>query len=82
MREWTTTPSAKEAWVRAIASDPAAPSFYATAAFQNSGLPFEDAAETTALYFLVLGAPAFAVHEAAMPARFALLRARFGEVAG
>jgi len=78
MREWKATPAAKDAWLRAIASDRRAPSRYAVIAFRNSGWPFEDAAEATALYFLVLGTPAFESYRAAMPARFALIHARFG----
>ena len=78
LREWKTTPAAKDAWLRAIASDRRAPSRYAIISFRNSGWPFEDAAEATALYFLVLGTPAFEIYRATMPARFALIHARFG----
>jgi len=78
LREWSTTPAAKDAWLRAIASDRRAPSRYAVVSFASSGWPFEDAAEATALYFLVLGTPAFEAYRATMPARFALIHARFG----
>ena len=77
LADWTRQPSDQEAWVRAIASDPSAPSQLAALSFRNSGLPYEDAAEATALYFLVRGAPSFDAYRAAMPARFALLAARF-----
>lgn len=78
LREWAKNPPAKQAWLDAIASDGDAPSFYAVSSFRNSGSPDEDAAEATALYFLVLGTAAFPVHRTRMPARFALLDARFG----
>jgi hypothetical protein len=78
LHEWATTPGAKDAWLRAIASDRRAPSRYAVVSFQSSGWPFEDAAEATALYFLVLGTPAFEAYRTTMPARFALIHARFG----
>jgi hypothetical protein len=79
LRDWAKTPSAKDAWLGAIASDRSAPSQYAVLSFRNSGWPYEDAAEATALYFLVLGTPAFGDYRASMAGRFALLRARFGE---
>ncbi len=78
LREWAATPAAKDAWLRAIASDRRAPSRYAIVSLANSGWPFEDAAEATALYFLVLGTPAFETYRATMPARFALIHTRFG----
>ena len=78
LRDWARDPSAKDAWLDAIARDGTAPSTYAALSFRKSGLPHEDVAEATALYFLVLGTPGFDAHRAAMPARFALLAARFG----
>jgi hypothetical protein len=55
------------AWRRAVASDPALPSSYATAALQ------EDAAEATALYLSTLGTAEHERYRALLPARFALL---------
>jgi hypothetical protein len=60
-----------------IASDPSAPSAYARTSYRSSGAPDEDAAEATALYFLVLGTPAFDAYRAAMPKRFGLIATRF-----
>jgi hypothetical protein len=78
LRDWARDPAAKDAWLDAIARDGTAPSTYAALSFRKSGLPHEDVAEATALYFLVLGTPGLDAHRAAMPARFALLAARFG----
>jgi hypothetical protein len=74
---WRHDGDALKAWVDAIGKDTAAPSEYADTSFKNSGLPFEDAAEATALYFLVQGTPLFDRYRAVMPARFALIAARF-----
>jgi hypothetical protein len=74
---WASDASAKAAWLAAIASDPSAPSEYARISLRNSGAPDEDAAEATALYFLVLGTPAFDAYRAAMPKRFGLIAQRF-----
>jgi hypothetical protein len=79
LREWSVRPSARAAWLAAMASDASAPSKFAAISFRNSGEPYEDAAESTALYFLVLGTPAFGSHRALMPRRFALLDAHFAE---
>jgi hypothetical protein len=77
LHDWKESPAAGVAWIAAIKSDRGAPSKYALSSFRKSGLPFEDVAEATALYFLTRGTPAFAAHREAMPARFALLDARF-----
>jgi hypothetical protein len=77
LHDWGATPAAQAAWVAAIESDRGVPSQYARIAYRNSGWPYEDAAEATALYFLVLGTPAFDSYRETMPARFALLHARF-----
>ncbi len=77
LHDWAHVPGAKKAWLAAIASDPGVASRYAQDALKNSGLAFEDAAETTALYFLTLGTDSFESYRATMPARFALLAARF-----
>ena len=74
---WNADPAARRTWLDAIASDPAAPSRYAMSSFRGSGDPDEDAAEATALYFLVRGTPAYERYRSAMPARFASLVARF-----
>jgi hypothetical protein len=54
-------------WRKAIASDPAVPSLYATAAVT------EDAAEATALYLSTVGTEEHERYRAKLPARFALL---------
>ncbi len=74
---WASDASAKAAWLAAIASDPSAPSEYARISLRNSGAPDEDAAEATALYFLVLDTPAFDAYRAVMPKRFGLIAQRF-----
>jgi hypothetical protein len=79
LRAWRDEPAAQRAWLAAMARDPAAPSVYAQESFRRSGLPFEDAAEATALYFLVRETEALAEYRAALPARFALLDERFHE---
>jgi hypothetical protein len=76
-RAWKDDPASEKAWRDAVASDPDPPSDYARTSFANSGALDEDAAEATALYFLERGTPAFARYRARMPARFALLDARF-----
>jgi hypothetical protein len=76
-RAWDADPAARQHWLDAIASDSTVPSRYASAAFRGSGDPDEDAAEATALYFLVRGTLRYDGYRAAMPARFALLVARF-----
>ena len=77
LHDWKERPAAAETWMAAIKSDRRAPSKYALYAFRKSGLPSEDASEATALYFLTRGTPAFDGYRAGMPARFALLDARF-----
>jgi len=77
LRDWSCVPTSKEAWRDAIASDRVAPSMYADLSYRNSGQPDEDAAEATALYFSVVDTPALKFHRDRMPARFALLDARF-----
>ena len=77
LHDWGATPATQDAWVAAIKSDHGVPSKYARVAFRNSGWPYEDGAEATALYFLVLGTPAFDSYRETMPARFALLHDRF-----
>jgi hypothetical protein len=77
-RAWSADPPARQRWIEAIARDASPPSRYASSSFRGSGDPDEDVAEATALYFLVHGTPLYARYQAAMPARFALLLARFG----
>jgi hypothetical protein len=77
-RAWRDDPVSQQAWRDAIARDPDPPSEYARTSFRNSGALDEDAAEATALYFVERGTAAFARYRARMPARFALLAARFG----
>jgi hypothetical protein len=76
--EWQRDPKARDAWLAAIASDPGVASDYARMSFHSSGAPDEDAAEATALFFLVRGTPRFEQYRAAMPRRFALIAKRFG----
>ena len=78
LRDWALAPAGKEAWMNAITSDRGAPSHFAILSFRHSGWPHEDVAEATALYFLIRGTPAFDTYRTTMPARFALLDARFG----
>lgn len=75
---WREDPNARQAWLDAIAADPGVASDYARTSFRSSGAPDEDAAEATALFFLVRGTPRFEPYRAAMPRRFALIAARFG----
>ena len=77
LRDWAKEPAGQQAWLRAIASDGKAPSTYAVVAMGSAGWPYEDVAETTALYFLIRGTPAFEAQRRRMPARFAILDARF-----
>jgi hypothetical protein len=77
LHDWKAAPESANAWIAAIRGDRAAPSKYALYSFRKSGLPFEDAAEATALYFLTRGTPAFEAYRRALPHRFALLDARF-----
>lgn len=76
-RAWRDDPASAQAWRDAIASDPDPPSELARTSFRNSDALDEDAAEATALYFVERGTPAFDRYRARMPARFALLAARF-----
>ena len=75
---WRSDPSARDAWLAAIASDRGVASEYARTSFRSSGAPDEDAAEATALFFLVRGTPRFEPYRQAMPRRFALIAKRFG----
>ncbi len=77
LRAWHDDRSSLEAWLAAIAKDPGVPSQYAQGSFQKSGSPAEDAAEATALYFIVRGTADEARYRAAMPGRFALIASRF-----
>jgi hypothetical protein len=78
LRAWHENHLTYVAWLTAIASDRVSPSRYAALSFKSSGEPSEDAAEATALYFAVRATPLFERYRAAMPARFALIDARFG----
>ena len=75
---WRADPAAEARWLAAMRADTTAPSYYAVQSFKSSGEPFEDAAEATALYFVTRGTPLFERYRAVMPARFALVAARFG----
>jgi hypothetical protein len=77
LRAWQDDPASAQAWRAAIASDQDPPSEYARGSFQSSGALDEDAAEATALYFIERGTPDFERYRARMPARFALIAARF-----
>ena len=77
LRAWRDDSRALSAWLAAIAKDPGVPSQYAQGSFRASGSPAEDAAEATALYFIVRGTPDEERYRAQMPARFALIAARF-----
>jgi hypothetical protein len=77
LRAWRDDRTSAQAWRDAIASDPDPPSEYARVSFRNSGALDEDAAEATALYFIERGTPDFERYRARMPARFALIAARF-----
>ncbi len=74
---WRDDATAAKAWRDAIAADPDPPSGYARDSFRNAGAMDEDAAEATALYFLMRGTADEARYRGRMPARFALLDARF-----
>ena len=74
---WRDDATAAKAWRDAIAGDPDPPSGYARDSFRNAGAMDEDAAEATALYFLMRGTADEARYRGRMPARFALLDARF-----
>jgi hypothetical protein len=78
MREWGDlgTEAKWNAWEKACKDDgPLAPSQYA----KSSSL--EDVAETTALYLMTRGTPAFDEYRAAFPHRFKLLDQEFGKKA-
>lgn len=74
---WQDDPASATAWRTAIASDADPPSEYARMSFRSSGAMDEDAAEATALFFVERGTPDFERYRRRMPARFALLTARF-----
>jgi hypothetical protein len=78
LRAWHDDRGTYVAWLAAIDTDRASPSRYAAMSFKSSGSPAEDAAEATALYFAVRGTAKLEHYRAAMPARFALIEARFG----
>ncbi len=82
LRAWVEDESAQAAWREAIARDEGTPSAYARRSYAHSGLPYEDAAEATALYFLVRGTAVEATHRAQLAARFTLLDERFFPSAG